>query len=103
MCQHGQRTADEVYWLVRRKVIFRHTGELPTDIRGPDAEKLLNLVFMRDIGQSKNRALLSISLLSQRRMITDGILMRLEKTDFDMHKQTAIFLLADGTHSGFEC
>ncbi len=25
-------TADEAYWMVRRKVILRHTGELPTEI-----------------------------------------------------------------------
>ena len=36
-------TADQVYWMVRRKVILRHTGELPIEVRGPDAEKLLDL------------------------------------------------------------
>ena len=35
--------ADEVYWMVRRKVILRHTGGLPIEVRGPDAEKLLDL------------------------------------------------------------
>ena len=31
-------TADEMYWKVRREVILRHTGELPLEIVGPDAE-----------------------------------------------------------------
>jgi len=31
-------TADEMYWKVRREVILRHTGELPLEISGPDAE-----------------------------------------------------------------
>ena len=42
-------TDDEMYWAVRTGVILRHTGELPIEISGPDAETLLNLVFTRDI------------------------------------------------------
>ena len=76
-------TADEVYWLVRRKVIFRHTGELPTDIRGPDAEKLLNLVFYARHRQSKiGRCSYQFPCYHNGGMITDGILMRLEKDRF---------------------
>ena len=40
---------EEMYWMVRRKATLRHTAELPTEIRGADAEKLLNLIFTRDI------------------------------------------------------
>ena len=32
-------TPDEAYWRVRRQVILRHTGELPLEVRGPDAER----------------------------------------------------------------
>ena len=36
-------TDEETYWLVRRQVILRHTGERPIEVSGPDAEALLNL------------------------------------------------------------
>ena len=44
---------DEMYWAVRTNVIFRHTGELPIEISGPDAEKLLNKVFTRNVSKVK--------------------------------------------------
>ena len=40
-------TDDEMYWAVRTGVILRHTGELPIEISGSDAEVLLNRVFTR--------------------------------------------------------
>ena len=46
-------TADEMYWKVRQEVIFRHTGEHPYEISGPDAEKLLQKIFTRDISTVK--------------------------------------------------
>ena len=42
-------TDDEMYWAVRTGVILRHTGELPIEISGPDAEVLVNRIFTRDI------------------------------------------------------
>ena len=44
---------DEMYWAVRTNVIFRHTGELPIEISGPDAETLLNKVFTRNVSRVK--------------------------------------------------
>ena len=41
-------TPDEAYWRVRRQVILRHTGEVPLEVRGPDAERMLDRVFTRD-------------------------------------------------------
>ena len=46
-------TPDEVYWAVRTNVIMRHTAELPVDVRGPDAETLLNRVFTRDVAKTR--------------------------------------------------
>ena len=34
-------TPDEMYWKARQEIIFRHTGEHPFEISGPDALKLL--------------------------------------------------------------
>ena len=42
-------TPDEAYWRVRRQVILRHTGEVPLEVRGPDAERMLDRVFTRDV------------------------------------------------------
>lgn len=76
-------TADEVYWAVRRKVIMRHTGELPLEIRGPDAEKLLNLVLTRNISKVKvGRCSYQFACYDDGGMITDGVLMRLAKDRF---------------------
>ena len=46
-------TADEQYWKTKQEVIFRHTGEHPYEIKGPDALKLLQKIFPRDISKVK--------------------------------------------------
>ncbi len=76
-------TADEVYWQVRRNVIMRHTAELPTEIKGPDAEKLLNKVFTRRIEKVRvNRCSYQFACYADGGMITDGVLMRLAADRF---------------------
>ena len=69
---------DEVYWRVRQSVILRHTGELPLEIRGPDAERLLNRVFTREIGKNRvGRCSYQFACYDYGGMITDGVLVRL--------------------------
>ncbi|NKB64787.1 MAG: aminomethyl transferase family protein [Gammaproteobacteria bacterium] len=76
-------SADEVYWRVRRSVILRHTGELPLEIKGPDAEKLLNQVFTRDVTKNRvGRCSYQFACYDYGGMITDGVLVRLEKDRF---------------------
>ena len=76
-------TADEVYWRVRCSVILRHTGELPLEIRGVDAEKLLNRVFTRDIAKNRvGRCSYQFACYDHGGMITDGVLVRLAKDRF---------------------
>ncbi len=76
-------TADEVYWRVRTSVILRHTGELPLEIRGPDAEKLLNRVFTRDIGKNRiGRCSYQFACYDHGGMIADGVLVRLASDRF---------------------
>ena len=36
---------EEMYWKARREIIFRHTGEHPFEISGPDALKFLQKKF----------------------------------------------------------
>ena len=76
-------SADEVYWRVRRSVILRHTGELPLEIRGQDAEKLLNRVFTRDIAKTRvGRCSYQFACYDHGVMITDGVLVRLAQDRF---------------------
>lgn len=74
---------DDAYWKLRRHAILRHTGELPVEIRGPDAEALLNLVFTRDIARNKvGRCSYQIACYDDGGMITDGVLVRLADDRF---------------------
>lgn len=76
-------TDEETYWLVRRQVILRHTGERPIELRGADAEALLNRVFTRDISRVKvGRCSYQFACYHDGGMITDGVLLRLEPDRF---------------------
>ena len=44
---------DEQYWKTKQEIILRHTGEHPYEISGPDALKLLQKIFPRDISRVK--------------------------------------------------
>ena len=72
-------TAEEMYWKVRRELIFRHTGEHPYEISGPDALKLLQKIFPRDISKVKiGRCSYQFACYHDGGMITDGILLRID-------------------------
>ena len=78
-------TDDEMYWAVRTNVIFRHTGELPIEISGPDAETLLNKVFTRSVSKVKpGRCSYQFACFHDGGMITDGVLLRLSQDRFWM-------------------
>ena len=72
-------TAEEMYWKLRRELIFRHTGEHPYEISGPDALKLLQKIFPRDISKvKKGRCSYQFACYHDGGMITDGILLRID-------------------------
>ena len=76
-------TPDEADWQVRRQVILRHTGELPLEVRGPDAERMLDRVFTRDVTRVKvGRCSYQFACYDDGGMITDGVLMRLARDRF---------------------
>ena len=78
-------TDDEMYWAVRTNVIFRHTGELPIEISGPDAETLLNKMFTRNVTKVKpRRCSYQFACYHDGGMITDGVLLRLAEDRFWM-------------------
>ncbi len=77
------RAPDEAYWRLRRQAILRHTGELPVEVRGPDAERLLNLVFTRDVAKTKvGRCSYQLACDAKGGMIIDGVLVRLAEDRF---------------------
>ena len=76
-------SADDAYWKLRRNAILRHTGELPIEIRGPEAERLLNRVFTRDVGRTRvGRCSYQIACYDDGGMILDGVLVRLAEDRF---------------------
>jgi len=71
---------DQAYWRLRRHAIMRHTGELPIEIRGRDAERLLNQVFTRDVSKTRvGRCSYQIACYDDGGMIIDGVLVRLSE------------------------
>ena len=73
----------ERYWNLRQKVVLYNVPEHPIEIDGPDAERLLNKVFVRDIAKlMPGRCGYGIACLPDGGTLMDGILMRLAPDRF---------------------
>ena len=78
------------YWRLRRGAALYDVPEHPVEIRGPDAERLLNKVFVRDITKMREgRALYAIACQPDGGVLMDGVLMRLGSERF-------WYVMADG-------
>ncbi len=76
-------TPDEMYWAARQGIILRHTGEHPFEIAGPDALKLLQRIFPRDVSKVKTgRCSYQFACYHDGGMITDGLLLRVADDRF---------------------
>ena len=74
---------DEQYWKTKQELILRHTGEHPYEIKGPDAVKLLQKIFPRDISKvKKGRCSYQFACYHDGGMITDGLLLRIDDNCF---------------------
>ena len=74
---------DEQYWKTKKELILRHTGEHPYEIKGPDALKLLQKIFPRDISKiRKGRCSYQFACYHDGGMITDGLLLRIDNNCF---------------------
>lgn len=72
-----------LYWRLRRRVVLAHTGERPTEIRGPDAEALLERVFTRSVSRVRvGRCSYQIACDFDGGTLMDGILLRLAPDRF---------------------
>jgi glycine cleavage system aminomethyltransferase T len=73
----------EHYWKLRRQVMLYDVPEMPLEIRGPDAVRLLERVFTRRIGSLGIwRARYAIACTPQGGIIMDGVLIRLAEDHF---------------------
>ena len=74
---------DEQYWKTKQELILRHTGEHPYEISGPDALKLLQRIFPRDISKIKTgRCSYQIACYHDGGIITDGLLLRIDENRY---------------------
>ncbi|MDX1616888.1 MAG: aminomethyltransferase family protein, partial [Candidatus Promineifilaceae bacterium] len=81
--EYGNVGTEEIYWRLRRQVVLAHTGELATEIRGPEAVAMLNRVFTRDVSRIRvGRCSYQIACFADGGMIMDGVLLRLAADRF---------------------
>ena len=74
---------EDEYWLLRQKAAVLHTGELPLQFEGPDAERLLDRLFTQDITKQRvMRCAYGLACYEDGGLIVDGILLRLEQDKF---------------------
>ncbi|MEJ2604664.1 MAG: aminomethyltransferase family protein [Gammaproteobacteria bacterium] len=101
---YARVSSDELYWCLRRRVGIAHTGEVATEIRGPDAEALLNRVFTRDVARVRvGRCSYQLACLREGGMIMDGVLLRFAADRFWYVKGDGEFPLWLRAHSeGFD-
>ena len=83
VCCFDETSTVDGYWKLRRSVGVLHTGEFPIEFRGPDAERLLNKLFTKDITKIKpGRCGYGIACYHDGGLIVDGVLLRLEADRF---------------------
>ncbi|MDT8320605.1 MAG: aminomethyltransferase family protein [Xanthomonadales bacterium] len=81
--EYGNVRTEDLYWRLRRQVGLSHTGELATEIRGPQAESMLDRVFTRDVSRVRvGRCSYQLACFADGGMIMDGVLLRLAPDRF---------------------
>jgi aminomethyltransferase len=82
-CCFDDHSTEDGYWRLRQKAAVLHTGEYPLQFEGPDAEKLLNRLFTKDITKVKvGRCGYGVACYEDGGLLVDGILLRLEQDKF---------------------
>ena len=82
-CCFDDHSTEDGYWLLRQKAAVLHTGELPLLFEGPDAERLLDKLFTKDISKVKvGRCGYGLACYEDGGLIVDGILLRLAQDKF---------------------
>ena len=82
-CCFDDHSTEDGYWLLRQRAAVLHTGEFPLQFEGPDAERLLDKLFTKDMTKAKvMRCAYGIACYEDGGLIVDGILLRLEQDKF---------------------
>ena len=82
-CCFDDVSIEDGYWLLRQKAALLHTGEFPIQFEGPDAERLLNKLFTKDITKQKvGRCAYGLACYEDGGLIVDGIVLRLDQNRF---------------------
>ncbi|MGB1310411.1 MAG: aminomethyltransferase family protein [Leucothrix sp.] len=82
-CCFDKLSTEEGYWQLRQKAAVLNTGELPLQFKGPDAEKLLDKLFTKDITKLKpGRCGYGLACYEDGGLLVDGILLRLTEDNF---------------------
>ncbi len=82
-CCFDTQSTEDAYWLLRQKAALLNTGELPLQFEGPDAERLLDRLFTKDITRVKNnRCGYGLACYEDGGLLVDGILLRLADDRF---------------------
>ncbi len=71
-------STEDGYWRLRQQAAVLNTGEWPLQFKGPDAERLLDKLFTKDITKVKvGRCGYGLACYEDGGLIVDGILLRL--------------------------
>ena len=82
-CCFDDHSTEDGYWLLRQKAAVLHTGEFPLQFEGPDAEKLLDKLFTKDMTKVKvGRCGYGLACYEDGGLLVDGIVLRLEQDKF---------------------
>jgi len=74
---------EDGYWRLRQQSAVLHTGEYPLQFEGPDAERLLDRLFTKDMTKVKMmRCAYGLACYEDGGLLVDGILLRLEQDKF---------------------
>ena len=82
-CCFDDHSTEDGYWWLRQKAAVLNTGEFPIQFEGPDAERLLDLLFTKDMTKAKvMRCAYGLACYEDGGLIVDGIVLRLEQDKF---------------------
>ena len=76
-------TTEDAYWRLRQQAALLHTGEFPLEFKGPDAERLLDKLFTKDMTKAKvGRCGYGLACYEDGGLLVDGVFLRLDQDRF---------------------
>jgi aminomethyltransferase len=82
-CCFDDHSTVDGYWRLRTQAALLNTGELPLQFKGPDAERLLNRLFTKDMTKVRvGRCGYGLACYEDGGLIVDGIVLRLAQDHF---------------------